>query len=133
MALVLAVLGVTALLVNDIPARQAVGLPFTASVTTAGAQVNVIVDPARAGIGNEIHVYVLSGLGTPEAVLGLDAALRLPSGHVGPIRVPLHLSGPGHYYATDVVFPVAGDWLLTFTVRTVSGRSGSATVALPVH
>jgi copper transport protein len=132
-ALVVAVLGVTSLLVADVPARQAAGLPFAASVTTAGAQVNVIVDPARAGIGNEVHVYVLSGLGTPEALLGLDAVLRLPSGHVGPIRVPMRLSGPGHYYATDVVFPVAGTWDLTLTVRTASGRSGSATVALPVH
>lgn len=132
-ALVVAVLGVTALLVEDVPARQAAGLPFAASVTTAGTQVNTIVDPARAGIGNEIHVYLLSGLGTPEAVLGLDAVLRLPSGHVGPVRVPMHLSGPGHYYATDVVFPVAGTWDLTVTVRTASGRSGSATMVLPVH
>jgi len=132
-ALVVAVLGVTALLVEDVPARQAAGLPFAASVTTAGTQVNTIVDPARAGIGNEIHVYLLSGLGTPEAVLGLDAVLRLPSGHVGPVRVPMHLSGPGHYYATDVVFPVAGTWDLTLTVRTASGRSGSATLVLPVH
>ena len=132
-ALVIAVLGVTALLVNDVPARQAVGLPFTVSVTTAGVQVNAIVDPARAGIGNEVHVYVLSGLGTPEAVLGLDAVLRLPTGHVGTVRVPLHLSGPGHYYATDVVLPVAGTWALRFTLRTASGRTGSATVVLPVH
>ncbi len=132
-ALVLAVLGATALLVNDVPAEQAAGLPVTASVTTAGVQVNVIVDPARVGIGNEFHLYVLGGLGTPEAVLGLDAELLLPSGHVGPVRVPLHLSGPGHYYATDVVFPAAGDWHLTVTVRTASGRSGSAAVVLPVH
>jgi len=132
-ALVVAVLGVTALLVEDVPARQAAGLPFAASTTTAGTQVNTIVDPARAGIGNEIHVYLLSGLGTPEAVLGIDAVLRLPSGHVGPIRVPMHLSGPGHYYATDVVFPVAGTWDLTLTVRTASGRSGSTTMVLPVH
>jgi len=133
LALVLAVLGVTALLVNDVPAKQAAGLPFTASVTTAGVQVNTIVDPARAGIGNEVHVYVLSGLGTPEAVLGLEAVLRLPGGHVGTVQVPLHLSGPGHYYATDVAFPVAGTWALTFTVRTASGPTGSATVALPVR
>jgi len=132
-ALVVAVLGVTALLVEDVPARQAAGLPFAASVTTAGTQVNTIVDPARAGIGNEIHVYLLSGLGTPEAVLGLDAVLRLPSAHVGPVRVPMHLSGPGHYYATDVVFPVAGTWDLILTVRTASGRSGSARLVLPVH
>jgi len=133
LALVAAVVGVTAALVNDVPARQAAGLPFTSSVTTVGVQVNVIVDPARAGIGNEVHVYLLSAAGTPEAVLSLDAALRLPGSGTGPVRVPLHLSGPGHYYATDVVLPVAGTWTLTFAVRTVSGRAGTASVRLPVH
>ena len=133
LAVVLAVLGMTALLVNDVPAKQAAGLPFTASVATAGVQVNAIVDPARAGIGNEIHVYVLSDLGTPVAVLGLDVVLRLPSLDSGPIRVPLHVSGPGHYYATDVVLPVAGTWNLMFTVRTQSGLVRSASVPLPVR
>jgi copper transport protein len=133
LALVLTVVGVTAALVNDVPARQAAGLPFTVSVTTVGVQVNAIVDPARAGIGNEIHVYLLSPAGTPEAVLSLDAVLRLPASGVGLVRVPLQLSGPGHYYATDVVLPVAGTWTLSFTVRTASGRAGSAQVLLPVH
>jgi len=133
LALVLAVVGVTAALVNDVPARQAVGLPFTASVTMVGVQVNAIVDPARAGIGNEVHVYLLSAAGTPEAVLALDAVLRLPSSGRAPLRVALHLSGPGHYYATDVVLPVAGTWTLTFRVRTASGDLGSASVLLPVH
>ncbi len=133
LAVVLVVLAVTALLVNDVPAKQAAGLPFTASVTTAGVEVNAIVDPARAGIGNEIHVYVLSALGTPEAVLGLGGVLRLPSQRLGPLPVPLHVSGPGHYYATDVRIPVAGTWVLTFTVRTASGAVGSVSLRLPVH
>lgn len=133
LVLILTVLGVTAALMNDVPARQAAGAPFTASVTTVGVQVNAIVDPARAGIGNEVHVYLLGNAGTPEAVLALDAVLRLPGTGRAPMRLPLHLSGPGHYYATDVVLPEAGTWTLTVTVRTASGRVGSASVRLPVH
>jgi copper transport protein len=133
LTVVAAVLGVTAALVNDVPARQAAGQPFTAAATVAGVQVNAIVDPARAGIGNDIHVYVLSRLGTPEAVLALDVTLRLPSGGRPVVRVPLHLSGPGHYYATDVMVPVAGTWALTVVVRAADGRTGSRSVPLPVH
>ena len=45
-AIALAVLAVTALLVNAVPAKQAADLPFSASFTTLGVQVNAIVSPA---------------------------------------------------------------------------------------
>jgi copper transport protein len=133
LAVALAVLGVTALLVNAVPAKQAAGLPFSTSFTTLGVQVNAIVDPARAGTGNQIHIYVLSNLGTPKAVPELDATLTLPSENLGPLAIPLVLGGPGHYYATGVDLPVAGNWTLTFTVRTDAIDEQVVPVTLPVH
>jgi len=117
-AIALAVLAVTALLVNAVPAKQAAALPFSTSFSTLGVQVNAIVDPARAGTGNQVHVYVLSQLGTPKAVPELDMTLSLPAENLGPLTVPLRISGPGHYYADNVDIPVAGDWIVRFTVRT---------------
>jgi len=132
-AVALAVLAVTALLVNAVPAKQAAGLPFSTSFSTLGVQVNAIVDPARAGIGNQVHVYVLSSLGTPKAIPELDMTLSLPAENLGPLAIPLVVGGPGHYYANDVDIPVAGNWILRFTVRTDAIDEQVVSVPLPVH
>ncbi len=126
-------LAVTAVLVNAVPAKQAAALPFSTSFTTLGVQVNAIVDPARAGTANEVHVYVLSGLGTPKAIPELDVTLSLPAEQLGPLTVPLAIAGPGHYYASHVDIPVAGDWILRFTVRTDAIDEQVVSVPLPVH
>jgi copper transport protein len=129
----LSVLAVTALLVNAVPAKQAAALPFSTSFSTLGVQVNAIVDPAKAGTGNQVHVYVLSTLGTPVAIPELDATLTLPAENLGPLAIPLHIGGLGHYYATNVDIPVAGTWILKFTVRTDAIDEQVVPVTLPVH
>jgi copper transport protein len=132
-AIALAVLAVTALLVNAVPAKQAADLPFSTSFTTLGVQVNAIVSPARAGAGNQVHVYVLSEQGTPKAIPELDASLSLPAQNLGPLSVPLVVGGPGHYYATNVDIPVAGMWALKITVRTDAIDEQVVSANLPVH
>jgi len=132
-AIALSVLAVTALLVNAVPAKQAAALPFSTSFATLGVQVNAIVDPAKAGTGNEVHVYVLSRLGAPAAIPELDATLTMPAESLGPLAVPLHIGGLGHYYATNVDIPVAGTWILKFTVRTDPIDEQVVPVTLPVH
>jgi copper transport protein len=133
LAVAVAVLGVTAVLVNAVPAGQAVAQPFTYSVSTLGVQVNTIVSPAVAGSTNEIHVYVLSSSGTPRAVPELDVSLSLPSESIGPLTVPLTLAGPGHYYANAVDIPVAGSWVLHLTVRTDAIDEQEVTTTLQVR
>jgi copper transport protein len=133
LTIALAVLAVTAFLVNEVPAKQAAGLPFSTSFTTLGVQVNAIVDPARAGSGNEIHVYVLSSLGTPKAIPELDATLSLPSENLGPLTIPLRIGGPGHYYAIHVDIPVTGTWILRITVRTDAIDEQVVSMPFPVH
>jgi copper transport protein len=133
LAIALAVVGVTAALVNEVPAGQAAGQPFTYSFSTLGVQVNTIVDPSRAGTGNRVHVYVLSRVGTPRAVAELDLSITLPSKSIGPLSVPLIISGPGHYYANGFDIPVAGDWVLKYTVRTDAIDEQVVRTVLPVR
>ncbi len=133
LAVALAVLGVTALLVNSVPASQAAARPFSTSFNTLGVQVNVVMDPARTGPVNRIHIYVLSSAGTPKAVPELDASLSLEAEHLGPLQVPLRVGGPGHYYATHVDIPVAGRWTLTITVRTDAIDEEVVPVVVPVR
>ena len=133
LVIALAVVGVTAALVNDAPARQAVSQPFTHSFSTLGVQVNTIVDPALAGQANEVHVYVLSSAGTPKAIPELDLSATLPSQSIGPLDVPLVVSGPGHYIANRFVLPVAGNWVLTYTVRIDAIDEQVVTAVMPVR
>ncbi len=132
-AIALAVLAVTALLVNAVPANQAAGQPFSYSVTTLGVQVNTIVAPSRAGVGNQVHIYVLTSAGTPTAIPELDASISLPSQSIGPLAIPLAIGGLGHYYATNFDIPIAGTWILKLTIRTDAIDEQVVTTDLPVH
>jgi copper transport protein len=132
-ALAFAVLAVTALLVNAVPAKQAASQPFSQSFKTLGVQVNAIVAPAKTGPGNQFHFYVIGRLGQPVAIPELDAAISLPSEGIGPITIPLVVAGPGHYRSTDVTIPVAGGWILKLTVRTTAIDEDVLTAVLPVR
>jgi copper transport protein len=133
LAIALVVLAVTALLVNAVPAKQAAAQPFSQTFNVLGIQVNAIVDPAKAGPGNQFHVYILGRLGGPTAIPELDAAISLPAQGIGPLAIPLRVGGPGHYLATDVTIPLAGTWVLKLTVRTNAIDEQEVFAALPVH
>ena len=87
-ALGLAVLVVTAVLVNAQPARERAD---TRAVLRLGQRghgqsamtINVTVDPARVGV-NEIHVYTLTPKGADLAVRDISAKLVERGRHVGP-------------------------------------------------
>ena len=132
-ALALAVLAVTALLVNAVPAKEAASQPFSQSFNTLGVQVNAVVAPAKTGAGNQFHFYVLGPQGQPEAIPELGAAISLPSENIGPITIPLVVAGPGHYRANNVAIPVAGDWSLKITVRTTAIDEDVVATVIPVH
>jgi copper transport protein len=95
--------------------------------------VNAIVDPARAGPGNQFHFYVLGSLGQPLAIPELDAAISLPAQGVGPLSIALRVGGPGHYLATGVTIPLAGTWQLKLTVRTTAIDEQEVLATLRVH
>ena len=128
-----AVLAVSALLVNAVPAKQAAALPFSYSFSTLGVQVNSLIDPARAGPGNQVHVYVLSSQGTPKGIPELDLSIAMPSQSIGPLSIPLVISGPGHYYAGNFDIPSAGTWVLKYTVRVDAIDEQVVTTDLLVH
>jgi copper transport protein len=129
----LAVLAVTALLVNAAPAKQAASQPFSQSFNVLGVQVNAIVDPARVGPGNQFHFYVLGRSGQPTAIPELDAAISLPAQGIGPLTIPLVVATVGHFRATGVTIPLAGTWTLKLTVRTTAIDEDVVTATLPVH
>jgi len=118
LALALAVFGLTAGLVNSIPARAALALPFSTEVK-AGPKLllDVDVEPAKAGIVS-IHGYTLTVDGQQEEVEGVSATIELKSAGIAPIAVPLLKAGPAHFAAYAVDIPIPGTWTLQVNLQT---------------
>jgi copper transport protein len=129
------VLGVTAFLVNVQPAAQAAGAsgPYSTYVAFGDDQLNLVVDPNRAGV-NEIHLYVLTPGGLPALASGdAEVELRLPAEDVGPIIRPLQVAGPGHYLHIGPELAIPGEWVITVRERTSQFDVRSVDVPVTVN
>jgi copper transport protein len=111
-----AVLGLTAVLVNTIPARTSYSPPFSDTVTAGPLTVNVDVSPTRRG-SETIHVYAYDPQGRAQRLAEASAQLSLPSASVGPLEVPLVQAAPGHVLAEGTQVPLPGEWQLRLTLR----------------
>jgi len=126
----IAVLAVTALLVNAQPARSALAKPFSAEMRSDMVWVDVTVDPAKAGPA-AIHLYTLSPQGGgQQEVQDLTATLTLPSQDVGPLSIPVQRAGPGHFSAYGFTIPLRGEW--TLEVKALLSDIDEATVSTTV-
>ncbi|MEU3507566.1 copper resistance protein CopC [Streptomyces longwoodensis] len=92
-------------------------MPFDAGGPNGKGVVSVDLDPARTG-GNEMHVYVTRLNGRAFDVPEVKVALTLESQSIGPLPVaPDHIT-TGHWSASGVQIPLAGEWKIAVTVRT---------------
>ncbi|MGW0942774.1 copper resistance CopC/CopD family protein [Streptomyces sp. NPDC002623] len=96
-------------------------LTLDMSFDTGGADgkgvVSVDLDPARAG-ANEMHVYVTRPNGRAFDVPEVKVAFTLEAQDIGPLPVvPDHIT-TGHWSASGVQIPMAGEWKIAVTVRT---------------
>lgn len=102
-------------------ASSAGALTLDMSFDTGGEDgkgvVRVDLDPARVG-GNEMHVYAQRPNGRAFDIPEVKVAFTLESQDIGPLPVvPDHIA-TGHWSASGVQIPVAGEWKVTVTVRT---------------
>ena len=109
-------LAVTALLVNAVPAREALARPFSTTVSTDEVVVDLTIDPARAG-ANAVHLYTFGADGTITDPAELTATLSEPEREVGPLPVDLDKVAPGHWLASGVDIPFPGTWRLDLVIR----------------
>ncbi|MGY0068582.1 copper resistance CopC/CopD family protein [Streptomyces sp. QTS137] len=92
-------------------------MPFDTGGKDGKGVVTIDLDPARVG-GNDMHVYVERTDGKAFDVPELKVAFTLDAKDVGPLPVvPDHLD-TGHWSASGVQIPMAGDWTVEVTVRT---------------
>ncbi|MDF3300849.1 copper resistance CopC/CopD family protein [Streptomyces tropicalis] len=92
-------------------------MPFDTGGPNGRGVARLDLDPARVG-GNEMHLYVQRPDGRPFDVPEVKVALTLAAKKIGPLPVaPDHVT-TGHWAASGVQIPMAGDWKIAVTVRT---------------
>lgn len=92
-------------------------IPFDTGGQDGKGTAEVTFDPARVG-GNEMHVFVVRPNGKAFDVPEVKLALTLKAKDVGPLPVTPDRIATGHWSASDVQIPMAGDWKVAVTVRT---------------
>ncbi|MFK4111987.1 copper resistance CopC/CopD family protein [Streptomyces sp. NPDC002176] len=92
-------------------------MPFDTGGTNGKGLVRIDLDPASVG-ANEMHLYVQRPDGRPYDIPEVKVALTLKAKKIGPLPVaPEHIT-TGHWAASGVQVPMAGDWEVAVTVRT---------------
>ena len=134
LALMLAVIGVTAALVAEPPARASVAPKGPVALDTALGpfELNLVVDPASTGL-NTIDVYLLDAAGRPANVAEAQVAASLPSRRIGPLRFEAHPLAPGHFAVHGAQLPLAGDWQLRVTARRGEFEQFEKTLSIPIR
>ena len=92
-------------------------MPFDTGGRNGKGVVSIDLDPARVG-DNSLHVYVEGPDGTPVDVPEVKIALTLAAQDIGPLPVTPDRITTGHWSASGVQIPMAGDWKVEVTVRT---------------
>jgi copper transport protein len=92
-------------------------LPFDTGGQDGKGTLLLDMDPGRTG-SNDMHVYVERPNGKAFDVPEVKVSFTLAAKKIGPLPVvPDHIA-TGHWSASGVQIPVAGDWKIAITVRT---------------
>ena len=113
-----AIVGVTAVLVTEPPAKASIDAPkFVSIIAPVGnLEFNLTVEPPGSA-RTSIHIYFFTPAGVPGNVAEAKLSATLPSKNLGPLRIPLQKIVPSHYTTPPRVFPQAGDWTVTIETR----------------
>ncbi|POG46759.1 hypothetical protein BV881_15160 [Streptomyces sp. ZL-24] len=92
-------------------------MPFDTGGRNGKGTVRIDIDPGRSG-ANELHVWIDGSDGKPMDVPELKVALTLEAQEIGPLPVAPDRLAEGHWSASNVQIPMAGEWKVDVTVRT---------------
>ncbi|MEO3817269.1 copper resistance protein CopC [Plantactinospora sp. B24E8] len=135
----LVVLGVSAVLVQTTPARNA-GIEATVAASDGFAQtldsplytLQFDVYPVQLGDANTVHAYVYTPDGAPLPVVEWTVSTALPARGIEPTETPMLGISP-HHAVGALSFPVPGDWELRFTVRLSEVDQATVRTVVPVR
>jgi copper transport protein len=133
LVLIAAVLGVTAALVQEPPAKAQIvsSGPYSSTARLGPYELDTTVEPARVG-DNEVHLYVLQPSGQPANSAEAHIFASLPSAGLGPIRFQAAIAGPGHFVLNGARLPLAGRWSFRIEIRFGSFDQYDTTLNVPI-
>jgi copper transport protein len=133
LALMLAVLGVTAALVSYAPPIDLASGPFSTTTTLGPAELEMTVEPARVGL-NVAHIYLIDAKTGAQftATKELTVTAKLPAKGIGPLPLQANLAGPGHYVLSSAELSPSGTWQLQITDRVSEFDEYSKTIEVPI-
>ena len=136
LALVVVIIGVTAVLVAEPPARAQIAAqtgPVSREAFLGPFHLELVLDPARTGT-NDVHLYLLDhATGQPANVDEVRVGASLPAARVGPIRLRAVPAGPGRAVVPAATFSLVGDWRLRVDVRKGDFDEWSTSVTIPIR
>ncbi|MET8749789.1 copper resistance protein CopC [Streptomyces sp. NPDC004667] len=92
-------------------------LPFDTGGQNGKGTVRLELDPGRVG-ANTLHLWADGEDGQPLDLPEIKIAFTLPAKEIGPLPVVPDRDAPGHWSASGVQLPLAGEWRIDVTVRT---------------
>ncbi|MEV0219390.1 copper resistance protein CopC [Streptomyces sp. NPDC050704] len=98
-------------------AALSLDIPFDTGGQDGKGVARVELDPARVG-GNEMHLFVERPNGRAFDIPEVKVAFTLQAKDIGPLPVVPDRIATGHWTATGVQIPMAGNWEIAVTVRT---------------
>ncbi len=119
LTIMVAILGVTAVLVNAAPAKDEIIMhaPVPTAVDFGEFRAHVAVEPGRVGT-NDIHLkFVAREAGHDLDIEEVNVAATLPGKGIGPLRYRARPDGHAGYVVRDADLGLAGDWRLRIEVR----------------
>lgn len=134
LALMLGVFVATATLIAYAPPIDAATGPFSANTRIGPAEMELTVEPARAG-PNTIHLYLIDArtgaqyTGSKE----LTVSASLPSKGIGPLPLKANVAGPGHYVLDSAVLSPGGTWNLEVIDRVSEFEQHSRVVKVTIR
>jgi copper transport protein len=135
LALMMTVVGVTAVLVAESPARGTIVVapvgPYASTTALGPLSLSVRVDPARSG-SNLIDIRLYDRAGKPARVSAATIAASLPSEKLGPLRFTAHKLGVGHYAVHGANLTLAGKWKLEIAARRSEFDELTRTLSVPI-
>jgi copper transport protein len=138
LGIAVAILGLTAVLVNTATGRESYAPTVSASqaFSTGGpggaGTVHVLVEPARLG-PNTIEVDFTKADGEAFLPAQVTAALYFPAKNLGPLPVTLIRTAPGQYRSAGATLTFAGQWTLQVVVRSDAFDETSVTFPVGIH
>jgi copper transport protein len=134
LALVVVIVGVTAVLVNEPPAKAVLAqrpAAFQTTTTVGPFAADVSVTPAAPG-PNRVRLSLTTRSNEPARPAEVRVAASLPSQGIGPLRLTPRRVRAGEYEVAAAPFTIPGSWRLELTVRRGEFDEWLRTLTVPI-